>query len=319
VPSPRLAVVLGLVAAALLAGCRTRPGARGAGAAPATPATQPAAPAARAQAAPAAPDPALADQRARLTAAAKRELGLDVRVHAVEERWVLLGAPGLSAARFTHSIVLTQAALTAYFNDRFRTRPPRALAVYLFADGDSYHAFCQSRWKTGCPSKFGFYDEPRQRLVVNTDLGLGTLTHELVHPILAADFPLAPLWLNEGIASLYEAPVMPQGGEIHGAANWRLPRLRAALAARGERPEAELARLFTLGDATFRDAREELHYAQARYLCQWLDTSGRLWDFYHRWRDGFGADPTGARAFQAATGLTPAAAQASFEQWLGSL
>ena len=35
-------------------------------------------------------------------------------------------------------------------------------------------------------------------------LGLGTLTHELVHPLIEADFPSAPTWLNEGIATWYQ-------------------------------------------------------------------------------------------------------------------
>jgi len=43
---------------------------------------------------------------------------------------------------------------------------------------------------------------------MNAGLGLGTLTHELIHPIVETDFPRAPTWINEGIASLFEAPMI---------------------------------------------------------------------------------------------------------------
>ena len=40
-----------------------------------------------------------------------------------------------------------------------------------------------------------------------------TITHELVHPIVESDFPRAPTWIDEGLASLFEAPVLPRPGE----------------------------------------------------------------------------------------------------------
>src|SRR5205814_1971965 len=123
-------------------------------------------------------------------------------------------------------------------------------------------------------------------MVMNAGLGLGTLTHELVHPLVEADFPDAPTWLNEGIASLYEAPLLPRRGEVHGAKNWRHPRLLRALGDPRERARAAIDALFGMSDETFRDGDEDLHYAMARYACQWLDEKKALWDFYHRWRDG---------------------------------
>src|SRR5262249_20336129 len=151
----------------------------------------------------------------------------------------------------------------------------------------------------------GFYHPSDRRLVMNVGPGLGTLTHELVHPIVEADFPSAPTWINEGIASLYEAPSMPRPGEIHGVKNWRYPRLLRALSSPRERASVGVAELLRLADERFRDDREDLHYAMARYLCQWLDERGQLWPFYQRWRDGFADDPTGERAFAAVTGTSP--------------
>jgi hypothetical protein len=164
---------------------------------------------------------------------------------------------------------------------------------------------------------------------VHAGPGIGTLTHEMVHPLVEADFPKAPTWIDEGIASLFEAPVLPRDGEIHGAKNWRLPRLLAAMratkpAAGGAtrleaRLDARLDVLFGMSDATFRDDDETLHYAMARYACQWLDQRGKLWAFYRAWRDGIDTDPTGEHAFVAAMGQTPAEANETWQAWVRRL
>jgi hypothetical protein len=70
-----------------------------------------------------------------------------------------------------------------------------------------------------------------------------------------------------------------------------------------------------MNDATFRGPLEKLHYATARYVCQWLDQRGMLWPFYRAWRDGFGADPTGEKAFERVVGMSPAKANAAWTAW----
>lgn len=154
---------------------------------------------------------------------------------------------------------------------------------------------------------------------MNVGPGIGTLTHELVHPIVQADFPGAPEWLNEGIASLFEALSMPAPGQIHGVKNWRHPRLLRALRSPKERDRPSLEAPFALDDATFRGADEDLHYAAARYSCQWLDQQGKLWSFYRYFRDHRESDPTGEHAFTAVMGKTPAEANAPWAAWVKRL
>ncbi len=111
-------------------------------------------------------------------------------------------------------------------------------------------------------------------------------------------------------------PVFPRPGEIHGAVNWRLPRLRAALASKTERASVTLDALFAMTTATFRGPDEDLHTAMARYFCQWLDGRGALWPFYQAWRDGVASDPTGEKAFARVTGTTPAEATGAWIAWV---
>jgi hypothetical protein len=125
-------------------------------------------------------------------------------------------------------------------------------------------------------SPYNFYRPDFRTIVMNAGLGLGTLTHEMIHPLMEADFVSAPTWIDEGIASLFEAPVIPRHGEIHGVKNWRLPRLQSALRSSNEAATTWLDALFGMNDATFRNGDESLHYAMARYVCQWLDDQGKL-------------------------------------------
>jgi hypothetical protein len=211
-------------------------------------------------------------------------------------------------------------AVAAYLHHRFDRAPPQAIAVYLFPSAPSYERYCKTWLHEDCISPFGFYLSDDRRMIMNVGRGLGTLTHELVHPFVDADFPSAPAWINEGIASLYEAPVLGAPGEIRGVTNWRRPRLVRALASRSEREVASLDKLFGLSDADFRrQDGEDLNYAVARYTCQWLEERKLLWPFYHRWRDSFASDPTGDRAFTEVVGASPSQVSARWVKWVRAL
>src|SRR5262249_2726344 len=230
----------------------------------------------------------------------------------------LIFAPG-GRSSLVASIDVTRRALAAYFNGRFSRRPEKAISVYLFPDSSGYGSYCSRRWGRGCASPYGFYLHDEPRIIMNVGLGIGTLTHELVPPLVAVDFPGAPDWINEGIASLFEQFVLPRPGEIHGAKNWRYPRLLRALRSKKEREQASLPALFGMTDAIFRGNLEDLNYATARYFCQWLDEKNLLWPFYQAFRDDHATDPTGEKAFIAVVGKTPADADAEWARWVRQL
>jgi len=258
----------------------------------------------------------LAD-RARITSMIRSELGANAQTGVAGDLFVL-GAPAKGGA-VASVLPFVERVLEALFNDRFRTRPARAISVYLFPDASSYDRYCRATFQEACISIYGFFSPEHNSLVMNIGLGIGTLSHELVHPIFDADFPKAPTWLNEGIASLYEAPVMPKRGEIHGRKNWRYPRLQGAIGSSSERNRATLPTLFSLSDTEFRGEYEDLHYAMARYTCQWLDQHGQLWPFYHAWRDNVESDPTGERAFEQVVGKTLSEANDDWKRWVSGL
>jgi hypothetical protein len=154
---------------------------------------------------------------------------------------------------------------------------------------------------------------------MNVGPGVGTLTHELVHPIVETDFPGAPDWLNEGVASLYECFALPAPGQIRGVKNWRYPGLMDALRSPKRRDQVRLDRLFGMSNHVFRGEDEGLNYALARYVCLWLEAQNLLWPFYQTWRDNQASDPTGAKAFTTVVGMTPSEAAPQWERWVRRL
>jgi hypothetical protein len=252
------------------------------------------------------------DRRARI---AKEELGPRTITTVVSDIFVVIGPPGWQGGSFEQSVSLMRSSMAGYMNNRFGKKPAQAISVYLFPEGQTYESFCKKKYAAPCIAHYGFYQPGDRYMVMNIGLGLGTLTHEIVHPLVEADFPDAPTWLNEGIASVFEAPVITKPGEIHGVKNWRHPRLKRALSSAGERDQARLDTLFTMRDDVFRSDAEDLHYAMARYVCQWLDERGKLWAFYQRWRDTVATDPRGEKAFTDVVGMTPTEANPAWTKW----
>jgi hypothetical protein len=124
---------------------------------------------------------------------------------------------------------------------------------------------------------------------MNIATGGGTLVHEIVHPFIEADLPGCPSWFNEGLASLYEQS-SERGGKIVGLTNWRLGGLQEAI--RGDRLPSFETLLATSSSDFYGDERGT-NYAQARYLCLYLQEKGLLGRYYQLFRDGRARDPTG--------------------------
>lgn len=253
-------------------------------------------------------------------ALAKATFGKKVRLRVVEGVFLAVGATPMNQRDFDRSLWIMRKSTAAYLNDRFGQRPAKAISVYLFPGKRTYNKFCKKHYN-GCGTPYGVYFHGDRRIVMNMRPGLGTLTHELVHPFVETDFPNAPEWLNEGIASLFERPSFPKDGEIRGRTNWRLPRLTDAIRSKDkkERERAQLHRVFSMTDNEFRGAHEDLHYSMGRYICQWLDKNGQLWPFYQAYRDNYANDPTGAKAFEEVVGKTPQQANGEWIAWVKRL
>jgi hypothetical protein len=197
----------------------------------------------------------------------------------------------------------------AYFADD----PAEIIEVWLFKDKASYEKHCKSIFRTTPETPYGFFSHTHNALVMNIATGGGTLVHEIVHPYVAANFPECPAWFNEGLASLYEQSA-ERDGKIVGRTNWRLAGLQRAIREKRLPPLRELC---TTTTHEFYRRDKGTNYAQARYLCYYLQEVGLLEKFYHAFRANSGRDPSGYRTLQQVLGRDDMAAfQNEWEAWV---
>lgn len=201
------------------------------------------------------------------------------------------GPPGRVAEHAQRTVRWAVKMLRRDFFDR---DPEDIIEIWLFKDEPSYtrHTLALFGERPGTP--YGYYSAARQALIMNIATGGGTLVHEIVHPFMRANFPGCPAWLNEGIGSLFEQ-CGERAGHIIGYPNWRLPGLQQAIRAR-QLPS--FRQLLAMSDADFYDRDRGTNYAQARYLCYYLQERGLLQRFFREVRAAHAKDKTGYSVLQ---------------------
>lgn len=168
--------------------------------------------------------------------------------------------------------------------------PKEVLTVWLFGSASSYEDGVLSLTGESPTTPYGFYSPSKKGLFMNIATGGGTLVHEIVHPLVEADYGDAPAWINEGLGSLFEQSA-ERDGHIVGLTNWRLPGLQKAIQTGKAIPSFE--ELAAMDDHTFYDLDRGTNYAEARYLMYWLQEHDLVRSFYARARDHKADDPTG--------------------------
>ncbi|MGH9908622.1 MAG: hypothetical protein ACRD8U_23940, partial [Pyrinomonadaceae bacterium] len=103
-----------------------------------------------------------------------------------------------------------------------------------------------------------------------------------------------PPWLNEGLGSLYEQ-CGEADGHIRGFTNWRLPGLQQAIRS-GD--VSSFKTLTSMDAGAFYNDNRGVNYAQARYLCYYLQEKGVLVKFYREFREQHSNDPSGYKTLQ---------------------
>lgn len=204
-------------------------------------------------------------------------------------------------------------AARAMASSYFHVAPYEPVTVLLFSGEQSYSRYAGLLFGDEGISVYGYYKPHLRTLVMNIGTGGGTLVHELTHALLDFDFPRIPDWFNEGLASLHEqCQIRPDETGIDGLVNWRLATLKEAVR-RNRLPPLE--RLIQGDD--FRGPQIGLNYAQARYLCLYLQQQGKLAEFYRRFRQRHPQDVTGASTLADVLGPDRwASLDADFQRWV---
>jgi hypothetical protein len=229
----------------------------------------------------------------------------------LQKPFVVVGddRPELVKRRATGTV---QWAVDKLKQDYFKKDPKHIIDVWLFKDKESYEKHTVELWGEKPSTPYGYYSSYHKALVMNISTGGGTLVHEIVHPFIESNFPDCPSWFNEGLASLYEQ-CGERGGKIVGYTNWRLGGLQKAV--KGE-ALPKFADLCGTTRSEFYTDNRGTNYAQARYLCYYLQQQGRLRKFYHQFVRDADDDPTGYKTLQSVLGERDMPAfQKRFEAW----
>jgi hypothetical protein len=160
--------------------------------------------------------------------------------------------------------------------DYFQRDPNEIITIWLFKDDASYRKYTRSVFNDEPTTPFGYYSAAHRALIMNIATGTGTLVHEIVHPFVRANFPNCPAWLNEGLGSLFEQ-CGERDGHIVGYTNWRLAGLQRAVS---DDRVPSFKELTGTTDQEFYGEDRGTNYAQARYLCYYLQEHGKLTKFY---------------------------------------
>ncbi len=185
---------------------------------------------------------------------------------------------------------LLTATATQLTDDLFDAAPAPTLDVWLLRDADSTAANTQRLFGHDPDPPAGFYSVADHAIVVDVSRGDRAPVHYLVHAYVYANLPGCPVWLDEGLAALYE------GREDTLDPAHALPSLRALLA---------------MDQATFHGEGVATHRPLARELCAWLQHQGKLRAVTGRLDTT--RDPTGYETLLGA--LAPDGDQALQEAW----
>ncbi len=161
----------------------------------------------------------------------------------------------------------------------------------------------------------GLYNHRRRELVTRGHPR--AVRHELAHAIhhghmdaLGQDHPL---WIQEGLASLYEDYEILDDGTVRFLPNDRNQQVQTLAANQWLMTWAELV---ALQPAAMKKEAFRV-YPQLRSVMRFIAAEGHLESWYRSYVEGFDTDPTGVKALELAFGLPIEAVEAAWRRWLG--
>ena len=192
------------------------------------------------------------------------------------------------------------------WNELFEHRPDQYISVVLPSPAD-YKQIVSN------PGVGGFYNHDN-RILICQRLGQ-VMTHEFTHALHNADLdPLGqehPIWLGEGLATLYESAQF-EGKKLVPAENFRLTYLQSAVRRNRLIP---LEKLFKMDQRSFVN-QANLAYGESGSLLLYLYDHDLLRKFYDAYKAGWDKEKTGQAALETATGKPLAELEKDWRAWM---
>ena len=192
---------------------------------------------------------------------------------------------------------------TAQWNDLFDSRFDTYLTIVIPRGED---------WRWG-PAIGGFYAQASNMLISRT-VGL-TLVHEFTHALHRADQQgrgqSHPIWITEGLATLFESSRIV-GGHAVPEPNGRLNALQRIILRNRQIPLAELLKS---SHAKFMEDADA-SYCQVRYLLMYLYSKGLLRKWYDAYVEAYESDDTGQAAMEKVLGKKLDQIEKDWHKWV---
>ena len=159
----------------------------------------------------------------------------------------------------------------------------------------------------------GFYSRGPHVLYART-VGL-TLVHEFTHALHGADQDglgqRHPIWVTEGLATLFESSKIIDGRAVP-QPNRRLNILQRIVRRKRSIPFEKFIR----ADHGKFMRKAVTSYCQGRYMMMYLHAKGLLKKWYDAYTDGYEDDPTGGKALEKVLGRKLAQSEEDWKKWV---
>jgi hypothetical protein len=235
----------------------------------------------------------------------KRDFGEDY-IYEVDEADKLIFATNTDPQTLTALKKWLSAQARSQWAQLFDHKPDQYISIILPSPSD--YKLIVSRPEVG-----GFYNPDNHTLIAQR---LGQImTHEFTHAMHSADLDALgqehPIWLTEGLATLYEAGQI-ENDVLLPAENYRLIALKQA-AARGRLIPFE--KLFKMDQRAF-VGNATIAYGESGSLLLYLYSKDLLRKFYDTYKAGYEKEKTGEAALVEVTGMPLADFEREWRQWM---
>lgn len=191
-------------------------------------------------------------------------------------------------------------------NDLFDFKLDQYVTVVMLNDSDARKM----------KADLGFYDDG-QRTILTAQRGI-ILTHEFTHALHHADQAardqVHPVWIKEGLATLFETSEV-DGQHIRPLDNFRLRGVQTAVSTRRAVP---MGTLFAMNQRDYMKSAGQC-YPQSRYVLMYLWQKGLLKPWYEAYTANYATDRTGTLAMEKVLGKKLPQIEAEWKQWVMTL
>jgi hypothetical protein len=216
-------------------------------------------------------------------------------------------ASGVDTASMARTRTMLKELAPALSRSLFGSMPPDTVLIAIATHADAERFF-------GDPQQSGLY-EHKDRSLISRDTG-SSLRHEFVHLMHWGHMQRLgqrhPIWIQEGLATLFEDWRARDDGSVEILPNLRQPKAHEHLRA-GRMPT--WSALIKMSQPDFM-VKADVNYPAVRSIFTWITERGWLQRWYRAYIAMYAEDPSGMRALESVTGQPASRLEAQWREWV---